>query len=504
MAYINGLDRNQVQMINASLDDFIAQDNPVRVIDAYVNSLDLKKLGFIVYDGNNKGQAPYRCSDLLKLHIYGYMNKVRSSRSLEAEAKRNLELMWLVNGITPDHGTIAGFVKKNKKAFHQALRDLTLILKGWGLIDGKLVAIDGTKIRAQNSKSNCITLGGLEKKIAYAEEQIEAYLIAIAQQEENEVGLREQIEVYQQMKETDKAQQEELRKEGLEQITLTDPDSRRMKNNGAMDVCYNVQAVIDGKNHFAIEAEATSDINDLNQLSHMAQKAKDLVQPDKMTSLSDTGYYNKKEIKACVDAGITVYVKKGKSNNGTNENGYRKDRFSYDAERDVYICPEGMEMPFYENTSKNGMKYRKYKCLDCQNCPKKQLCTASSSGRMIQRWEYEDVIEKVVAETMAHHDIYKQRRCIVEHPFGTIKRQLGYTYFLRRGIENVDAECASMFIAYNLKRLLGMLSVPDLVKRFVEYGRKARCTLREIVYFLFSEVIFSENEYETVPSCLRV
>ena len=289
MAYINGLDRNQVQMINASLDDFIAQDNPVRVIDAYVNSLDLKKLGFIVYDGNNKGQAPYRCSDLLKLHIYGYMNKVRSSRSLEAEAKRNLELMWLVNGITPDHGTIAGFVKKNKKAFHQALRDLTLILKGWGLIDGKLVAIDGTKIRAQNSKSNCITLGGLEKKIAYAEEQIEAYLIAIAQQEENEAGLREQIEVYQQMKQTYKAQQEELRKEGLEQITLTDPDSRRMKNNGAMDVCYNVQAVIDGKNHFAIEAEATSDINDLNQLSHMAQKAKDLVQPDKMTSLSDTG-----------------------------------------------------------------------------------------------------------------------------------------------------------------------------------------------------------------------
>ena len=200
MAYINGLDRNQVQMINASLDDFIAQDNPVRVIDAYVNSLDLKKLGFIVYDGNNKGQAPYRSSDLLKLHIYGYMNKVRSSRSLEAEAKRNLELMWLVNGITPDRGKIAGFVKKNKKTFHQVLRDLTLILKGWGLIDGKLVAIDGTKIRAQNSKSNCITLGGLEKKIAYAEEQIEAYLVAIAQQEENEDGLREQIEVYQQMK----------------------------------------------------------------------------------------------------------------------------------------------------------------------------------------------------------------------------------------------------------------------------------------------------------------
>ena len=504
MAYISGLDRNQVQMINASLDDFIPQDNPVRVIDAYVDALDLKKLGFIVYDGNNKGQAPYRCSDLLKLHIYGYLNKVRSSRGLETEAKRNLELIWLVNGITPDHGTIAGFVKKNKEAFHQVLRDLTLILKGWGLIDGRLVAIDGTKIRAQNSKSNCITLSGLEKKIAYAEEQIEAYLTAIEKQDDNEAELREQIEVYQQMKETYEAQREELRKEGLEQKTLTDPDSRRMKNNGALDICYNVQAVIDGKKHFAIEAEPTSDINDLNQLSNMALKAKNLVQPDKMDALMDTGFYNKKEIKACVDAGITVYIKKGKSNNGTNENGYRKDKFSYDAERDIYICPEGMEMPFYENTSRDGMKYRKYKCLDCRNCPKKQLCTTSASGRIIQRWEYEAVIEKVDAETMAHQDIYKQRRCIVEHPFGTIKRQFGYTYFLRRGIENVDAECASMFIAYNLKRLLGMLSVPDLVKKFTEYGREIRCILHQMVFFLLFGPSFTENQFKMVPEGLRV
>lgn len=466
MAYIIGEDRNQVQLVSVSLDDLIDQNNPVRVIDAYVDSLDLVELGFTVYDGKHKGQAPYRRSDLLKLHIYGYLNKIRSSRCLEVEAKRNLELMWLVNAITPDHGTIAGFVQKNKTAFHKVLRDLTLILKGWGLIDGKLVAIDGTKIRAQNSKHNCITQSGLEKKIAYAEEQIELYLAAMEQQDGIDVAIKEKLEAYQRLKEKYEAQKEELSTEGLEQKTLTDPDSRRMKNNGALDICYNVQAVVDSTNHFVINAVATNDINDLNQLSTMAADAKDLVEPDEMAVLADTGYYNAPEIKNCVDAGMAVYIKKGKSNNKTKESRYRKEKFVYDPERDVYTCPEGKIMLFFENTSKNGLKYCKYRCTACEQCPKKNLCTTSISGRTIQRWEHEAVLEKVCAETAAHDDIYRQRRCIVEHPFGTIKRQFGYTFFLRRGIENVDAECASMFIAYNLKRLFGMLSVTELKKKF--------------------------------------
>ncbi len=466
MAYIIGEDRNQVQFVSVSLDDLIDQGNPVRVMDAYVDSLDLAELGFTVYDGKHKGQAPYRRSDLLKLHVYGYLNKIRSSRCLEVEAKRNLELMWLINAITPDHGTIAGFVQKNKAAFHKVLRDLTLILKGWGLIDGKLVAIDGTKIRAQNSKHNCITQSGLEKKIAYAEEQIEIYLAAMEQQNGTNVSLKEKLEAYQQLKEKYETQREELRTEGLEQKTLTDPDSRRMKNNGALDICYNVQASIDSRNHFAIDAIVTNDINDLNQLSTMATGAKELVEPDEMAVIADTGYYNGPEIKNCVDAGIGVYIKKGKSNNQTKENGYRKDKFIYDSERDVYICPEGNELHFLENTSKNGLRYRRYKCISCEHCPKKQFCTTSASGRNIQRWEYEAVLEQVGTETAEHNEIYKQRRSIVEHPFGTIKRQLGYTFFLRRGTENVDAECASMFIAYNLKRLFGMFSVPELKKKF--------------------------------------
>ena len=186
MAYIVWLDRNQTRMITTSLDDLIDPDNSVRVIDAYVEALNLQDLGFAEYSGSNRGQSPYRRSDLLKLHIYGYLNKIRSSRALEVEAKRNIELMWLINSITPDHGTIAGFVQKNKVAFHNTLRNLTLILKGWGLIDGKLVAVDGTKIKAQNSKHNCITQSGLDKKIEYAEAQINVYLMAMQKEDTGE------------------------------------------------------------------------------------------------------------------------------------------------------------------------------------------------------------------------------------------------------------------------------------------------------------------------------
>lgn len=346
--------------------------------------------------------------------------------------------MWLINCITPDHGTIAGFVQKNKAAFHNTLRNLTLILKGWGLIDGELIVIDGTKIRAQNSKHNCITQSGLDKKIEYAEAQINAYLMAI------------------------------VKDEGLEQKSLTDPDSRRMKNNGSLDICYNVQSVVDAKNHFVVDISTINDINDQNQLYTMAQKASELLEKESSTVLADTGYYNGTEIKNCVDAGMNVFIKKAKANNATKDNEFRKEKFIYNGETDEYICPAGDRLRFFENTSKNGMKYRKYKCTDCNSCKYKKDCTTSSSGRTIQRWVYEDVLETVYNETLNNNEVYKQRRCIVKHPFGTIKRSLGYSFFLRRRQENVDAEAASMFIAYNFKRLLSMFSTEELVTKFKE------------------------------------
>lgn len=466
MAYIVGRDRNQLNIVTVSLDELISNDNPVRAIDAYVNSLDLKDLGFMEYAGTNRGQAPYLRTDLLKLHIYGYLNKVRSSRNLETEAKRNIELMWLINAITPDHGTIAGFVQKNKDAFREVLRNLTLLLKGWGLIDGKLIAIDGTKIRAQNSKHNCITQNSLEKKIEYADEQINAYLTAMNKSDTENSDLKEKLETYQQLKEKYESQKQELKEKGIEQKSLTDPDCRRMKNNGSLDICYNVQSVVDSKNHFVIDVVATNDINDQNQLSHMALDAKELLDIEEMSVVADTGYYNAVEIKKCCDNQFRVYIKKAKANNKTKENEFRKEKFIYNAEKDVYICPNNKELRFFENTSKNGLKYRKYKCSDCSNCPKQKQCTTSSTGRCIQRWEHEAILESVKQDTLNHNDIYKQRRSIVEHPFGTVKRTLGYSYFLRRKIENVNAESASMFIAYNLKRLLSLFSVEELVNKW--------------------------------------
>ena len=466
MAYIVGIDRNQTRMITTSLDDLIDKDNSVRVIDAYVESLDLQELGFTEYSGSNKGQPPYRRSDLLKLHIYGYINKIRSSRALELETKRNIELMWLVNSITPDHGTIAGFVQKNKEAFHNTLRNLTLILKGWGLIDGKLIAIDGTKIRAQNSKHNCITQSGLDKKIEYAEAQIKAYLMAMEKEDSSYENLKEKLQTYQNLKEQYLRQKEELKNDGLEQKSLTDMDSRRMKNNGSLDVCYNVQSVVDAKNHFVIDISTTNDINDQNQLYIMAKEATELLNVEETTVIADTGYYNGTEIKNCIDDGMNVYIKKARANNRTKDDEFRKEKFTYDKDNDVYICPAGNVLPFFENTSKNGIKYRRYKCSDCNSCKYKNSCTSSASGRTIQRWEHEEVLESVHRDTLEHNEIYKQRRCIVEHPFGTVKRTLGYSFFLRRQIDNVDAEAASMFIAYNFKRLLSMFSIQELIEKF--------------------------------------
>lgn len=344
MAYIVGVDRNQIRMITTSLDDLIDKDNSVRVIDAYVESLNLQELGFIEYSDSNRGQPPYRRSDLLKLHIYGYLNKIRSSRALEIETKRNIELMWLINSITPDHGTIAGFVQKNKNAFHNTLRNLTLILKGWGLIDGKLVAIDGTKIRAQNSKHNCITQSSLDKKIEYAEAQIKAYLMAFEKDDRLNEDIKKKLQKYQDLKKQYLEQKQELKNEGLEQKNLTDTDSRRMKNNGSLDICYNVQSVVDAQNHFVIDISTTNDINDQNQLYVMAKDAVELLDVVNPIIIADTGYYNGTEIKSCIDDGMNVYIKKAKANNSTRENEFRKEKFSYDKE---HMCTFALQVTNY-------------------------------------------------------------------------------------------------------------------------------------------------------------
>jgi len=482
MAYLQGVDRNQTSYLITSLDNIIDESNPVRVIDAFVNFIDMEKMGFIIYDPKKPGQCPYNREELLKLHIYGYVNGIRSSRKMEKEAQRNLEIMWLINSLIPDHGTISSFMKENKNAFRKVLKEFTLLLKGWGLIDGKLIAIDGTKLKAQNSKHNYITETVFQKKLEYVDEQIEEYLKQLEKNdsaERSEVTLlpkdvetiQNKLTTYSKMKNEYQELKDKLKESNIKQVCLVDSEARGMKNNGKFEVCYNVQTSVDGKNNLVIDSDVVNDINDLNQLSNMTFRAKSILRKRKMAVLADTGYYNAEKIKECIDKKITLYIKKSKANNQTGENQFRKEKFIYQVEKDVYICPERKELIFTEYTTKKNLRYKRYKCSNCNDCSKKPFCTTAKEGRNLQRWIFEDTLEHLAEDTLAHNETYKQRRCIVEHPFGTIKRAMGYTYFLRKGLASVNAEAASIFIAYNLKRIINILTVPVLLKKFSQLSR---------------------------------
>ena len=469
MSKINKMDRNQMILTTFCLDDLVDENNPVRGIDVFVNYLDLKSLGFKEFSTGKKGQQPYNRAELLKLHIYGYLNGVKSSRKLEKECHRNIELMWLTNCITPDHGTISAFIKDNRKAFKRVMQKLTLDLKSFGLVDLSLFTVDGTKIRAQNSKNNTISLTTIEKKMEYVNEQIEKYVSFMTEESSETTKIEEKLSHYNELKAKYEQQKQILIDEKLETKALHDEDSRKMKNHGTLEMCYNVQSVVESKNHFILEIDTTNDINDENQLYDMTLKTRDLLcnEHDEITVMADTGYYNCLEIKKCIDEKIKVIIKKSKANNSTKESMFKKDRFIYDKEKDVYICPNDKNLGFFENSLKNGLKYRRYKCSDCLSCPFKEKCTTSKTGRTIQRWEYESILEDVHSFTLENEDIYRKRRNIVEHPFGYFKRALHFTYFNRKGLNNVDAETQLMGIAYNLRRLFTMFpKVQDLEKVF--------------------------------------
>ena len=473
MADIQGFSRNQMNFQLISLDEMIDKENPVRAVDAFVDSLDLKELQFKEFEKHNRGQQPYDRKDLLKLFIYGYFNKIRSSRSLEIECKRNIELMWLVNGITPDHGTISLFLKENRKSFKKAMRSFTCLLKGWGLIDGNLVAIDGTKIQAQNSKHNYVSPNGLEKKLEYIDEKIDYYLKELEESkgvnelsEEKMSSIKKKMEKYQERKEELKQLEETMQEEERKQLTLTDPDSRAMKNNGKIDVAYNMQSAVDSKHKLLITLDVVNDINDQSQLTPMVSQTNEILSKHhKRVFIADTGYYNGVEIKRCIDNKNILYLKPQKKKSVSGDNDYSKDNFIYQKETDTYLCPQGQEIPYKENSSKNGLKYKRYIGGDvCLSCPVYGVCTKAKRGRNIQRWEHEEVLEKVKEATERNHEVYKKRSQIVEHPFGTIKRSFGYTYFLGKGLNSVNAEAALIGVAYNFKRLTKIKKVSEIVE----------------------------------------
>lgn len=474
MGFVEGLHRQQTVMFPEVLDDYIADDNPVRFIDAFVESLDLRALGFERAVPKETGRPPYNPGDLLKLYVYGYLNRIRSSRKLEAEAKRNVEVMWLLGKLAPDFKTIADFRRDNGESIRAVCREFTLLCRSVGLYGGELVAIDGSKFKAVNSRERNFTKGKLKALRRQAEAKIERYLQELDENDAEERDskkltreeLQEKIEWLKKRKGVYDELQQEMEESGESQISLTDPDARSMTlgSNRGTEVGYNVQISVDAKHKLIVDHEVTNECNDMNQLNSMALRAKAMLEVDSLEVVADAGYYNSQEIKDCTDQDIVPYLPQTNSSTNKKAGLYTKEDFRYDGENDCYWCPAGEALrPSSNGTYKRGRKMRYYVSTRCKECGVKHKCTRDKRGRRIQRWEHEECLEELAQRLRAEPEKVKQRKAIVEHPFGTIKRSMDQGYFLTRRLCNVRAEMSLTMLAYNMKRVMGLMSIGQLL-----------------------------------------
>ena len=484
MPYIKGIDRNQVTLFPETIDDYIKSDNPVRFIDAYVEQVDMvaHKFSFAICPGT--GRPPYNPRAMLKLYLYGYLNRIRSSRRLEDEANRNLELIWLLQKLAPDFKTIADFRKNNKKALKELFKDFSRLCKEWGLYGKETAAIDGTKFKASNSKKNNFSKKKLKRHIKYIDEKIDSYLDELDENDEIEKEdrklskkeVKEKIEKLKNRKGHYEEMEKELEEGEKNEISTTDPDSRLMSNNnGTLNVSYNVQTAVDSKHKLIIAFEVVTQPNDLGCLSPLALLVKQFLECETVDMLADKGYYHVDCLKKCVENGIRPYVSKQSYSNRTGNKKYYADKFSYDKAKDVYTCPAGEELT-YARTRKNKEKEiigYDYRSKACKNCLEKPLCTKNKTGRTIFRNVNQDFLDTIDLKTQADYEKYKQRQMIVEHPFGTIKHIWDAGYFLTRGKESVTAEVALSYLAYNLKRTISILGVEEMIERLKEKGKPA-------------------------------
>ena len=476
MGYIEGQDRNQIILFPESIDDYISGSNPVRLIDVYVDQLDLEKLGFKRAASPTMGRPPYNPKYLLKLYIYGYLNRIRSSRRLEHEAARNIEVIWLLRKLKPDFKTIADFRKDNKKALKAVFRDFTKLCDEWGLFGKELVAIDGSKFRACNSKRNNYSEKKLERHIKYIDEKIEKYIQDLDEGDATEncdrkpdaEEIKEKLQELRNRKQKYEKYKEQLEKTGENEISTTDPDARLMcNNNNNVEVSYNVQTTVDAQHKLIADFKVTQKPNDLGELDNMALRAKKLFGDKEFEVLADKGYYKAEDLKKCVDNGITPYVTKQIYSNGTGDKDFYSDKFNFDKEKRVYICPAGKELYYYRDRKKGGkvigQEYRNYDV--CKGCEFKSRCTKSKKGRSICRHVDQDFLDTIDLQTELNMDKYMLRQMIVEHPFGTIKRNWGAYYFLTKRKISVTAEVSLSFLAYNMRRAMSILGSDEIIRR---------------------------------------
>jgi len=492
--YVEGENRNQLSMEPLCLDEMIGEENPVRAIELIVAKLKIEELGFVYSEPKATGRKPYNPSDMFKLYAYSYYNGIRSSRKIERECQRNIEVMWLVGELKPDHKTIANFRKDNKKAIKAAFRRFTLMCDELGLISKEMVAVDGSKFRASNGRTRYHSKGKLAEKLKYYEESAEKYMnlleqcdIEESESASNGMSRKELVE------KLDKIQKrvselEEIREkvEAEGTIYLTDPDSRLMRtHNGGGDISHNVQIAVEEKNHFIVAADVTSDAVDYGQLHNISRQAKAELGVDELTAVADRGYYSGEEFAKCKEDGIAVIAPKP-DRGETQSKGYTKSNFRYDAGNDMYICPLGHEVRLPAKR-KSKSKDKRYYCKACVDCPSKELCTPKSKYRNITRFEFDDYADEVDAFTRESYALYSKRKELAEHPFGTVKRAFGFTYFLTRGTENVRTESLLHFLAYNMKRLTNIMQTPLKLAEALR-ARQAQ----EWVTFAFSPIFLQK------------
>src|SRR6185369_14273672 len=471
--FIAGADRGQSTLLPECLDDFIDESNPVRVIDAFVDALDLGELGFDGVVPEATGRPSYHPTILLKLYIYGYLNRVQSSRRLEREAARNVELMWLTGRLAPDHKTIADFRKDNGLALRRVCARFVELCREMGLLAKASVAIDGSKFKAVNNRDKNFTRAKVERRRAQLEESVARYLSQLDTADRQEPSEALAAKTTHLKEKLAKLKEEMERLKGLEaqmlaapdqQISLTDPDSRSMATSGRGSgvVGYNVQVAVDTEHHLIVTHEVTNVGNDRAQLAHVGKQAKVTLRVASLDAVADRGYFSSEEILACEDAGITVTLPKPMTSGIKAKGRFGKQDFRYAAKDDVYICPAGQKLTYRYTNEENGLALRRYWTNICQGCAIKHKCTTGKERR-ITRWEHEHVLEAVQKRLDQNPKAMRQRRETVEHPFGTIKARMGATHFLMKTLPRVASEMALHVLAYNLTRVMNIKGVGPLL-----------------------------------------
>jgi len=471
--FIEGENRYQSTLFPESLEDYIAEDNAIRIVDAFVNKLDLKELGFDGAEPSETGRPGYQPAVMLKIYIYGYLNRIHSSRRLERESQRNVELIWLTGRLMPCFKSIAAFRKDNRQAIRRVCLEFVGVCRELELFSATLVAIDGSKFKAVNSRDKNFTRRSVKLRIKKTQANIDRYLAKLdtADKEEPEIAevtateLKQKIASMEAKMDELKGYEAEVEAQPDKQVSVTDPDSRSMKKaGGGSTVGYNVQTAVDSKHHLIAAHEVTNATSDRSQLSSMAGKASEALGAKDLMVLADPGYYKGEEIVDCYEAGITALVPKVDTSGKRGKGQYTRSDFIYDAEEDEYVCPAKARLIYRFTTEDKGKQLRVYWTNQCGSCALKSQCTTGKERR-IKRWEKEHILEQADALLKKNPDAMRQRKRLVEHPYGTIKHWMGSTHFLMKRLPNVQAEMSLHVLAYNLRRAINVLGAEKIMEQ---------------------------------------